>query len=859
MQSGRTTKLRTQYIFHVATAFALAILATALVTACNDSSSQLASAVDLKPEKRISTTSPTVIAIETRNVASPGHAAVKMAELKKARTARSVGRELRAAFPLTISPIVASKVTFDKAAILNREFLYGSDLQYSSIGEDDGMLLQSIAIGHINARFQILGDRLQLMAEEKYRFESDINIPLRLLHEWPIVFQTPNTLTIDIVTASPILGGLFGAETPARSSWVRSVEFVPDGSYLLIETSVELADGKVAEFMESVFPRETLVGTAPAPLYDDESIEPLAGRFGFLSNSIWANVNGVRSKTAVAQRFQAPPIGKTIDWYVTSNIPAEFIPAVQAGVEGWNRYSQKMWNRDFVSFKGILPPGVKIGDPRYNIINWDSVADASSAYESQAADQVTGIQSHSLIYLPYAWVKIGREFWERGELTQDRTATLKASLDKAQLLGRKVDIRCFNDRTLVALNPKMKKDPDTFAKELLRGTLFHEVGHALGLAHNFKGSMEWDPDVPTSLFSASIMDYNHYDVEGDAFDSPHSSTGPLLEYDRQIISVLYNDSKDVLTTDRVLPNCDDDVADSTAGGVDPFCLRYDAGVDPSVFLQRTLSLIQDPSATLGKTKSLAAAAEKSLVYLGDPSLIASEADLRSTQLAFQNQLSALIQYYVSAGAQGLSYMLTANLRDLVTFQASTVPPGFDPLAMRARIAMTMDEVMNLEEFSPATQTAFNKIGDKMLVWLSTTPWYGLAAQTARDQTEVSMKGLASETLKRTAKTIVPRVRARQLAALARSSTAPFFLTTSVDYEAKALAWLELVLVKTLPSGASYTISERIAAAQALATFNTIPAAQVIKSAARARVESEIVVAASAEEREAYRALLGLLP
>ena len=263
------------------------------------------------------------------------------------------------------------------------------------------------------------------MAEEKYRFESDINIPLRLIHEWTIVEQTPDKITVDVVRASQALSSVFGNENPARSSWVRSVEFVPQGNYLLMETSIELADGNVAEFMESLFPRETLVNSATKPIYDDESLEPLAGRFGFLSNQVWTTLTSGRQRTAVASRFAMPAPGKTIDWYVTPNIPAEFIPAVRDGIEGWNRYSQKMFGRDFIKFQGILPAGIKIGDPRYNVVNWDSVVDASAAYESQAADPETGIQSHSLIYLPYAWVKIGREFWERGKLTQDRTGRTK--------------------------------------------------------------------------------------------------------------------------------------------------------------------------------------------------------------------------------------------------------------------------------------------------------------------------------------------------------------------------------------------------------------------------------------------------
>lgn len=817
---------------------------------------------------RVVPSGPTVLRVDNQAVASPGTAAIKMIEMKRLRQQRaseqlkaedpSSGPRLSGTFATTVSPILSSRVTFAKAAIFNRQFLYGSDLQYSTIGEDDGMLLQSIAIGHVVAKFQVLGDRLQLVTEETYRFESDLSLPRRLLHEWPILHQTANEMTVDVATASPTLAGLFGSSSPARTSWIRSVEFVPQGSFLLIESSLEMADGKIAEFMETVFPRETLVNPNVQPVFDDPSIEPLAARFGFLSDSLWINTPEGRVRTAVANRFSPPAAGETIDWYTTANTPPEFFPAIKAGIEGWNRYSQKMWSRDFVSFKGYLPAGIKVGDPRFNIVNWDSVVDASSAYESQAADPETGIQSHSLIYLPYAWVKIGRDFWETGRLTQDRTKTLKAVIDKTQFLGRTVQIPCFSEGEHAAIHIEMRDSPERFSKDLLRGVLFHEVGHALGLSHNFKGSLEWDPDKKDSLFTSSIMDYSQYAIEGGAFDDIDLTSGPLLEYDRQAISALYNEGKDITSTDPVVPFCDDSAADSRVGGIDPYCLRYDAGRDPGQLVERTLQLIQDPLATFGKTKSLAAAAESSISALGDPALILSEEDLLAKEMEFRSQLLALIQFYFSAGSQGLGYALSSNLPSLLTFRAGTVPAGTDPIVLRARVAAVMSELMQLEKFSSATHTSFEKIGDKAASWFQKTEWYKSADVNARSIRETVFKSIGTQTLNTIETSLIPRVRIRQLQVLSRTSTAPFFFAPPLDYEAVALDWLAMVLIEGRRSGSQFTVAEKMAAAQTLSSFAPLRRADEIKSAARALVDVELRHAKSAEERESLRALLGIL-
>jgi hypothetical protein len=255
-------------------------------------------------------------------------------------------------------------------------------------------------------------------------------------------------------------------------------------------------------------------------------------------------------------------------------------------------------NQDIVLFKGRLPDSIHIGDPRYNVINWDSRLVAGAAYETQASDPFSGNESHSLIYMPAAWLKIGTDYWTNGQYSDPKQK--QESVSPRSLLGhgfaQSGRLACARDVTdAAALINSGRVTGDlvtTFGTELLKQTLFHEVGHSLGLAHNFKGSLAYDPNNPKTMFSTSIMDYNDYEIERGAFYHVLGSAGPKLEYDRQAISAMYNHSQDVAASDSVVPTCNDNEADTEDSGVDPLCIRYDIQHDPTWSVSTALNRIK---------------------------------------------------------------------------------------------------------------------------------------------------------------------------------------------------------------------------------------------------------------------------
>lgn len=531
-------------------------------------------------------------------------------------------------------------------ALLNKEFLYTSNLQYTE-SKDEALgfeTMQVLALGNLKVgSFKLDATSLKFMVEESTAVESDFSVK-KVYLDMEIQDQDSSGIIFKITN---IAGGASQSWKLSGISerWLRSVEFMDQEQTLVWETSLvtqSLKDGALTtnHFAESIMPRSRFGNRNQALVLQDEpKAKPNAeyldllervGTFhveSFIKPELeteW-NQKVVKVKTIAASRYDISE-NKTIDWYVTENLPDDLLTDIQAGVEGWNRYFNSFRNDKVMRFLGKLPKGVKLGDPRYNVVRFDAVSEAGAAYESQNQDPETGIQTQSMIYMPFAWYNIAnRSFVDTLRSAEAGSGTENGVTAKFRNLKCKRELNFGAEAMQMMLEKSLTTEEA--GRALMRSTLLHEVGHALGMQHNFRGSNSGQ--LATRLgkdwqYSNSVMDYNVpmiEDVElysdlGARGEAKDPTKGQKLAYDTQFIDIVYN--KGLQTTSDPVGFCDDEGADDFVNGVSPTCIRYDIFAGPEESARFITS-------RLDKTKDLTSSKDGGyLTLLGASKAIAKE-------------------------------------------------------------------------------------------------------------------------------------------------------------------------------------------------------------------------------------------
>jgi hypothetical protein len=276
-----------------------------------------------------------------------------------------------------------------------------------------------------------------------------------------------------------------------------------------------------------------------------------------------------------------------VQFYWSANTPSNYVQAVKDGILYWNR----AFGREVVKAE-VAPEGVTAPDARYNIVQWVPWDNAGSAYADVLFDPHTGRARHGQAYMTSVFGISGKA----------RARALLRAMREIADDGKKGDDK--PKRPLEWLSPQTacQMDPVSFAQQLadglqemlaneeltdaavlrasqdyVREVVAHEVGHVLGLRHNFGGSLaatlspkELDEFMKAYVtgkdldqykdkhVSNSMMEYTVF--KGGVFIGwKMRETQDVLPHDKAAIQWGYFDDKSVVTN-KVLFATDQDAS-----------------------------------------------------------------------------------------------------------------------------------------------------------------------------------------------------------------------------------------------------------------------------------------------------------
>ena len=317
---------------------------------------------------------------------------------------------------------------------------------------------------------------------------------------------------------------------------------------------------------------------------------------------------------------------KPITYWMDRNIPQRYRAAVQAGILEWNKAFERIGFKDaIVARQQADDANFDNMDAGHASVRWFVGADVGFAIGPSHSDPRTGEILDADIGMSDVFGRSARRL-ARDDLaapfgTQQPSAW-KAGLD-AHGHGTAGDTCTYaadgaNQMSfaLDLLEARGELEPDSpeteaFVQAYIKDVVTHEVGHTLGLRHNFKASTSVTREqLKDKVFassrgiSGSVMDYNAFNLALAGEPKGETNMSTLGSYDYWAIEYGYkplDGSGDAAAlraiaerslTDRSLVFADDGDAGGEAA-LDPLVNVFDLGDDPLAYAQRRLALSKE--------------------------------------------------------------------------------------------------------------------------------------------------------------------------------------------------------------------------------------------------------------------------
>jgi hypothetical protein len=249
-----------------------------------------------------------------------------------------------------------------------------------------------------------------------------------------------------------------------------------------------------------------------------------------------------------------------IVFYIHHTVPLEYRKYVKEGIEGWNKAFEKAgFKNAIVAKEAPADTAWSAEDMRYSTIRWITDPWGWAIGPSQV-DPRTGeilnadilVSSSIVSYWHREYQNISgpqsmiQHMEKMEELRRAMQPAQAAHLCMAQSgMQQQLNFQHIIQTVLGGVEPG-KPAPEEYIGDALRWVVMHEVGHTLGLRHNFKGSsgIPYDKLNDTAFtrqhgLTLSVMDYPAVNVATDAQRQGHYWNKEVGSYDVWAIEYAY--------------------------------------------------------------------------------------------------------------------------------------------------------------------------------------------------------------------------------------------------------------------------------------------------------------------------------
>jgi hypothetical protein len=311
---------------------------------------------------------------------------------------------------------------------------------------------------------------------------------------------------------------------------------------------------------------------------------------------------------------------KPITFWLDRNIPARYLNSVKAGVLEWNKAFEKIGYLNVMQVE-VEPEkdGPALAATRHSSIRWYLDTDPGAlAYGPSISDPRSGEILDADIAISNNWVRLLREvlverapFPVIGTVAGSQQLSDDLHLSHNHLPGKHADRFCeygsfalaqaqFNLQLLQMRGQIEPGSPEVerLVNAVLKDVVMHEVGHTLGLRHNFRASTV----VPTEKLndpqytlvngiSGSVMDYNGVNIPSNGAQYGRFAMDTLGAYDYWVIEYAYKPIDPVSESAELAaiaarssePQLAYGSDEELRAGFDPEVNQYDLGNDPMAY------------------------------------------------------------------------------------------------------------------------------------------------------------------------------------------------------------------------------------------------------------------------------------